>query len=101
MTASTRAKATPAPPIEVDHILITQQIHGGFWTWTLFGDQKTKILAQSPHMAPNLVELFRQLCAIFDLVATPEHYAARASRRTLVAVQAANGRWLDITYGGE
>lgn len=77
----------------------TPTVYSSPWSWRLVNDNSEAVATGRRH--EDLIDVWRDVVATFDLVGTPEHYlAARSADPTLceLATQARVGRWLDARY---
>lgn len=69
------------------------------WSWRLVNDDAETVASGRQHL--DLLDVWKDIVATFDLVGTPEFYlASRSADPTLceLATQARVGRWLDARY---
>lgn len=94
------AKKRRQPPlrvVEAHRLVVSWHEPHHLWTWRLWDDDNL-IVATGPSMV-SIEELWRRLCSVFDLVATPESYVRRFERKALTEVQSAGGRWFSVEWG--
>lgn len=98
MSAPARERTAPLKVVEATTVHLKH--HGGSdtWSWDLRNEEGL-VVAAGPNLIVTVELLCQTLCAVFDLIATPEHYAARVRNRKLKHMESAGRtRWIDIVF---